>query len=314
VARPVGLRGGLAVAVGVAVGLAACVPGNPPGVRFKYGADITTVRLSTLELHYDGAERFEECPPAGNLNQSWIPPIAGWDPSVKASVVVPADADGGIAPPDTEVSSDVVAALPPATSGEIATRALDAMQSAFRRCHQEGLALGPAQDARIAVAMRVDASGHVASVETWGVCGLTLPALRCMRDEAVQLRLPPPTEGSATLVAPIVFVGPRQRGQGLDDDYAAGAAVALERMRPRLHACMEASRRAGIGITAKGRFTLEIDRKGKGVHVAVDLWKGAKGLLGCAAEVVRDAPFPEPPSGWGEVVVTLSFDPRPGVR
>ena len=61
-------------------------------------------------------------------------------------------------------------------------------------------------------------------------------------------------------------------------------------------------------------MTVDLDATGHGVHIGVDQWKGEHGLLGCAAEVVRDAPFPKPPAGQGRVVVPIVFNPRAGTR
>jgi hypothetical protein len=85
-------------------------------------------------------------------------------------------------------------------------------------------------------------------------------------------------------------------------------------MRPRLHACLDAAHRAGADVIASAVMTIDVDGSGRGVHIAVDQWKGAQGLLGCAAEVLRDASFPRPPAGQGRVVVPIVFNPRAGTR
>jgi hypothetical protein len=286
------LRG--AAWVAIALGLVACGarPLLPERHRYKYGADeMNSVVLPPLELRYDGLQRFEYCPPRGDVHQPWIPPIPAWHPR---SVDAPTTAPEG------------------AVSGELTSYARDATQTAFRHCRGMGLGAGPSGDARVAVVLRVDGEGRVADVETWGACGMTYDALSCLRAEAFKEHLPPPAEGSATVVVPNVYFGTQPTGQGLDDSYAAGAAVAIEGMRPRLYACMDTARREGKGIAAQGRFTINIDRKGKAARVNVDLWRGAPGLLTCAGEAVNDAPYPVPPIGWGKVVVTIVFEPGTG--
>ncbi len=266
---------------------------------------MNSVVLPPLELRYDGLQRFEYCPPRGDVHQPWIPPIPPWSRR-SADALAPAPA-----PSDTEPGHDLAAAAPP-VSGELTAYARDATQMAFRHCRGMGLGPGPSGDARVAVVLRVDGAGHVADVETWAACGMTYDALSCLRAEAFREHLPPPAEGSATVVVPNAYFGAQPVGQGLDDAYAAGAAVAIEGMRPRLYACMDTARREGKGVEAQGRFTINIDRKGKAARVNVDLWRGAPGLLTCAGEAVDDAPYPVPPIGWGRVVVTILFEPGTG--
>jgi hypothetical protein len=162
--------------------------------------------------------------------------------------------------------------------------------------------------------MRVDRSGKVAAVETWGACDLAHTALVCMRDVASRVRLHPPADGSATVTVPALFTSDNPAPKAPNDAYAAAAYVAVEAMRPRLHNCVDTARRAGASVLASAVMTIDVDAKGTGVHIGVDQWKGGHELLACAAEVLRDAPFPKPPAGKGRVVVPVVFNPRPGTR
>lgn len=297
-------RGALAATTfGVAVAACGARPLLPERHRYAYGSnEMNSVVLPPFELRYDGLQRFEYCPPRGDVGQPWIPPIPGVD---TRSVAAPAPA----APtPDAEPNPDLPVPTAP-VSGELTSFALDPITAAFRHCRPQGMPRGPAPDARVAVVLRVDRTGRVARVETWAACGMTYAALGCLRSEALNLHLPPPAAGSATVVVPAVYFGDLPTGAAVDDSYAAGAAVAIESVQPRLYACMDASRRAGKSVEAQGRFTIDIDRKGKSARVDVDLWRGNGALLLCAGEAVHDAPFPAPPIGWGRVVVTIVFDP-----
>jgi hypothetical protein len=97
------------------------------------------VRLSTFEVRQDRTDRFEHCPPAGDIGQATLPPIPEWHPS---SAPAP-DADGG-APPDT-LSDTVAAGAVPASVSTLTWEAIKATSSGFRGCYHG---------------------------ETWGACGL----------------------------------------------------------------------------------------------------------------------------------------------
>lgn len=313
------MRRGLAPAPAVlaaALALPACASA-PPRAPVDRSSKITVVSLAAFELRDDGVDRFEHCPPPGEIGQDWIPAIPEWHPpSASASAAVPESAvDPRPAPVFASQPGDALTSLPAAASlATLTTDALAATHASFRRCYHQGLLYDPTQDGHVGVVLRIDRAGHVASVETWGACDLTPAAILCMRDEAASLHLPPPADGSATVTVPAVFTSGAQHVKGANDAYAAGAYVAVESMRPRLHACLDAARRAGSGMSASALLTVDVDAAGKGVHIAVDQWKGSHELLGCAAEVVRDAPFPRPAAAQGRVVVPIVFNPRPGTR
>jgi hypothetical protein len=300
--------------LGVAAGVAAC-GGAPPRAPIDKSEKVTAVELSAFEVRDDQVDRFEHCPPAGDIGQDWIPPIPEWHPpAVSTSAAVPESAVGtdptSFAPP----GSDLPPPPPPASQAVLTTTAVNASRTALRRCYHQGLLYDPTQDGHVGLVLRVDRTGHVASVETWGACDLTPSAIACMRDEAAQVRLPPPADGPSTVVVPAVFTNGAPQVKGGNDGYAAGAYVSIESMRPRLHACLDAAHRAGADVIASAVMTIDVDGSGRGVHIAVDQWKGAQGLLGCAAEVLRDASFPRPPAGQGRVVVPIVFNPRAGTR
>ncbi len=318
---------GLALAFGLTglagLALSACGGAAPPKGPVDKSALVTSVQLSAFEVRDDQVDRFEHCPPAGEIGQDWLPPIPEWHPSTSAAVpesavdpsAPPAASPGAAAPlPDEHPPVDFSAPAAPASLASLTGQAVTQSRGAFRRCYHQGLLYDPTQDGRVGVVLHVDHAGKVASVETWGACDLTPAAIVCMRDEATHLKLPPPADGAATVVVPAVFTSARPRIKGSNDAYAAAAYVAVESMRPRLHNCADTARRSGGSVTASADFTVDINRDGAGVHVGVDQYRGNVALLACAAEVVRDAPFPKPPAGQGRVIVPLVFNPRPGTR
>jgi hypothetical protein len=306
------LRGALPIAIG---GLALVACAEPPRVP-RARAAVTAVELAAFEIRADQIDRFEHCPPAGEIGQDWVPPIPEWHPpAASASAAVPESAVDGT-PTDTgsPATSDSADSNVPASAAELTDEAANQTRQRFRSCYHHGLLFDPTQDGHVAVVMRVDRTGKVASVETWGACDLATEAIVCIRDEAKHVKLRPPIGGSATLTVPAVFTNDAQKRTSPNDGYAAAAYVAIETMRPRLHRCEEAARFAHEGIFATAVLSIDIDAKGHGYHVGVDQWKGGHEVLGCAAEVLRDAPFPPPPAGQGKVVVPLVFNPRPGTR
>ena len=60
---------------------------------------LTAVELNAFEVRDDQIDRFEHCPPAGEIGQDWVPPIPEWHPpAASASAAVPesaVDASGG---------------------------------------------------------------------------------------------------------------------------------------------------------------------------------------------------------------------------
>jgi hypothetical protein len=200
----------------------------------------------------------------------------------------------------------------PVALGTLQDEASNQTRGPFRTCFHHGLLYDPTQDGHVAVVLRVDRAGKVAQVETWGACDLSPEALVCMRDEAMHVKLHAPVGGAATVTIPAVFTKGTQHTRQPNDAYAAAAYVAIESMRPRLHTCETTAKYAHTSVFASAVMTIDVDSKGKGVHVAVDQWKGGHELLACAAEVVRDATFPPPPEGRGKVIVPIVFNPRPG--
>jgi hypothetical protein len=308
IAGAVGLVG--IVTVAVACGSA------PPKAPLDKRGKVTTVHLAAFEVRDDQIDRFEHCPPAGEIGQDWLPPLPEWHPpAASASAAVPEDAVV-VSDPNAvaQSSDDAVAAPAPANQAQLTEQAGTQSRTALRHCYNRGLIIDPTQDGHVGLVLHVDRVGHVVSVETWGACDLAPDALVCMRDVAMHVRLPPPVAGFATVTVPAVFTQDRPRERAQNDAYAAAAYVAVETVRPRLHACEEAAKRAGENVFASAVLTTDVDAKGHGVHIAVDQWKGGHELLACSAEVIRDAPFPPPPAGTGKIVVPIVFNPRPGTR
>jgi hypothetical protein len=308
------MRGASVVALcAVAVGLAACA--EPPRAPIAKDRG-TAVELTAFEVRDDQVDRFEHCPPAGEIGQDWVPPIPEWHPpAASASAAVPESAVGGadgVAAP--QAGGDVVEPPAPASIAELTDEAANQTRASFRRCYHHGLLYDPTQDGHVAVVLRVDRTGKVVTAETWGACDLSSEALACMRDEATHVKLRPPQGGSATITVPAVFTAGDEKHGTTKDAYAASAYVAVESMRPRLHVCEVTAKHAGTSVFASALYSIDVDEKGHGVHVAVNQWKGGHELLACAAEVLRDAPFAPPPGGRGTIIVPVVFNPRPGTR
>ncbi len=288
----------------------------PPKAPLDKRGKITTVELAAFEVRDDKIDRFEHCPPAGEIGQDWLPPVPEWHPpAASASAAVPESAVEASDPNATpQAADDTVVAPMPASQAQLTEQAGTQSRTALRHCYNRGLIIDPTQDGHVGLVLHVDRAGHVVSVETWGACDLAPDALVCMRDVAMHVRLPPPAAGYATVTVPAVFTQDRPTGRAANDAYAAAAYVAVETVRPRLHACEDAAKRAGESVFASAVMSVDVDSKGKGVHIAVDQWKGGHELLACSAEVLRDAPFPAPPAGSGKIVVPIVFNPRPGTR
>ncbi len=300
---------------GIGAVAAACASAPPKAPLDKRGK-ITTVELAAFEVRDDQIDRFEHCPPAGEIGQDWLPPLPEWHPpAASASAAVPESAvdasDPGAQP---QGGDEQVVAPMPASQAQLTEQAGTQSRAALRHCYNRGLLVDPTQDGHVGLVLHVDRSGHVVSVETWGACDLAPSALVCMRDVAMHVHLAPPADGYATVTVPAVFTQDRPHERAANDAYAAAAYVAIETMRPRLHACEEAAKRAGESVFASAVMTTDVDAKGHGVHIAVDQWKGGHEILACSAEVIRDAPFPPPPAGSGKIVVPIVFNPRPGTR
>jgi hypothetical protein len=275
---------------------------------------MTTVELAAFEVRSDEIDRFEHCPPAGEIGQDWVPPLPDWHPpAASTSAAVPESAvDGpGDESPGTPAPDD---ADRPVTLHALTDEAIAATRLAFRRCYHAGLLADPTQDGHVAVVLRVGRTGRVASAETWGACDIAPQAIQCMREEGSRLKLHPPLGGSATVTVPAVFTNGAEHRTTPNDAYAAAAYVAIEASRARLHKCEQAQRQAGKSVFASATMAIDVDRKGHGEHVAVDPWQGDTGLLGCAAETLRDATYPPPPAGRGKIIVPVVFNPRIGSR
>jgi hypothetical protein len=302
----------LAVPALVVLGPACSEPPRAPVSK----AATTAVQLNTFEVRDDLVDRFQHCPPPGEIGQDWVPPIPEWHPpSASASAAVPESAvaaSGGEVTPGGPIDGEDNSA--PASLATLTTEAENQTRAALRHCYHDGLLYDPTQDGHVALVARVDRTGKVASVESWGACDLAPQAILCMRDVVKHARLRRPEGGSATITVPAVFTRGTQRSAGVNDAYAATAYVAVESVRAQLHRCEETARLAHESVFASAVFVVDVAADGKGSHVAVDQWKGGKELLGCAAEVVRSAPFAPPPAGRGRIIVPIAFNPRPGTE
>lgn len=308
------MRRGLSLAVAALFVLAPACAEPPKAPPAK--AALTAVELNAFEVRDDNVDRFQHCPPPGDIGQDWVPPVPEWHPpAASASAAVPESAVGSSSD-DTGSSAaqDGLAPLAPASLATLTTEAENQTRASFRRCYHQGLLYDPTQDGHVALVLRVDRTGKVASVESWGACDLAPEAIVCMRDEAKHVHLHPPEGGSATLTVPAVFTRGAEHARQPNDGYAASAYVAIESMRARLHHCEETAKYAHTSVFASAVMTIDVDAKGKGQHVAVNQWKGGHELLACAAEVVRDAPFAPPPDGRGKIIVPIVFNPRPGTE
>jgi hypothetical protein len=304
------------IRLGVSLSLAACAATEPPPAPLDR-APATGVELATLEIRHDLVDRFEHCPPPGEIGQEWLPAIPDWHaPATLPSGQISEKSDGeGVTNAMAQADQiDADGARPGASQQELTDEAVAATRVAFRRCYHKGLLSDPTQDGHVAVVLRVGNTGQVAAVETWGACDLATDALICMRDEAAQVHLHPPIGGAATITLPAVFTNAAERERERNGAYAAAAYVAIEATRPRLHACEQAAKREGESVFASATMAIDIDAKGHGTHIKVDPWKGSQGLLGCAAQVLRSASFPPPPGHKGKVIVPVVFNPRPGTR
>ena len=296
-----------------ALALVACGGASSDAVAPE-GARGTSVELAELEIHDNGNDRFVSCPPAGDLGQAWIPPIPAWNRDPKGGA-----ASGLASPTAMSPSSRSVDATGPAARADqtMTERAAAETHGPFRSCYLHGLLRDPTQEGHVAVVLRLAHDGRVAAVESYGACDLSSEALACMTTYAGRLRFDPPALGSETVVIPSVFLS---RGGGTphtmasSDPYAAAAYVALEKARPRLHACDHAARVEAAPVEASATIALVIDALGKVQKQHVDPWSGSKDLLVCAATALENVTFPPPPSGNASVVVRLAFNPRAGTR
>jgi hypothetical protein len=263
----------------------------------------SSIEVSDLEIHADGVDRFAACAPPGELGQAWYPVVPAWT-----------------APPSTaDADAGATAAVPLVDDGSgrsITERAVEDTRAAFRSCYHRGLIHDPTQDGRAAIVLRVGSDGRVAKTESYGVCELQTDVVKCMREAAARLRFAPPRGGSDTIVLPVVFAprGGSQSETTDNDSYTAAAYVAVESLRPELHACEEEARRSGKGVEAWGVFDMKIDAAGRANDANVDPWGGDQDLLSCAVRVMQTLRLAPPVGGRGKVMVRVSFNPRAGSR
>lgn len=260
-----------------------------------------SVEVAQLEIDSSGVDRFATCPPPGELGQAWIPKIPAWSPSSStAGAPVGEEAPAG---PTTAAEE---------TPG---ARAFALTHEPFRRCYARGLTIDPTQDGHVAVVLRVGRDGRVARVESYGACEIARETIGCMQDAARQIRLVPPSAGSDTVILPAVFAqsGEPRRGQpSVNDTYTTSAFVAVESLRPALHACEQSARQKGASPRAAATFALELDAKGHVLRAHVDPWVGNQELLSCAASAFEKLAFAPPPGGRGSVRARLAFNPGTG--
>jgi TonB family protein len=107
-----------------------------------------------------------------------------------------------------------------------------------------------------------------------------------------------------------VFTQGIARQRTRSDAYTAAAYVAIESLRPELHECEEEAKRAGASLFARATLSVDVDAAGRALHVSVDDWKGSQDLLACAAQVLKRASFPPPPTGKGRVVAPIVYNPK----
>ncbi|MDB4993306.1 MAG: hypothetical protein JWM74_738 [Myxococcaceae bacterium] len=307
----------LAVAVALAclaaVPLFACggAPAEPAVPESGHG---TSVELAELEIHDNGNDRFVSCPPTGDLGQQWIPPIPAWSRPANAGAPTGLASANAMSPSARTVDATGTSARPDQTMTE---RAAAETHGPFRSCYLHSLLRDPTQEGHVAFVLRLAADGRVAAVESYAACDLSNEALSCMTDYAARLRFDPPATGSETVVIPSVFLGRgggTPRSMASNDPYAAAAYVAVEKARPRLHACDRAARTEAAPIEASATIALTVDAQGKVRKQNVDPWTGNKDLLACAANALDTVTFPPPPAGSANVVLRVAFNPRAGSK
>lgn len=301
--------------------LSSCAGATPPAGTFpavEARHTGTSVEVAEFDVSENGVDRFLNCPPPGELGQDWIPPLPAWS--------APALPEGG------GTSNEKGAAAAPEGTGGVAgegardvtmrgstptEKAIADTRDAFRACYNHGLIYDPTQDGHVAIVLRVGRDGRVASVESWGACEIASQSIECMRDAAKKLRFHPPASGSDTVTIPAVFTSSgavRRTSPRPNDVYAASAYIAVEEVREDFHACERSARQSGAAVSATATFALDVDAKGKVLHVNIDPWTGDKSLLGCAAAAFGRMAFPPPPGSHGSVLVRLAFNPRAGSK
>jgi hypothetical protein len=281
------------------IGVVSCAESTTSPLSADGRRRLDLAELTTFEVRHDGVDRFEHCPPAGDIGQEWLPPLPDWKPAPALTEARSDSADG--APEATPLPA-------PASQRELVDQAERITHAPFRHCYHDGLRFDPTQDGHVAVVLRVGSKGKVEAVETWGGCDIAPETIACLRDEAKHLNLPPPAAGYATVVVPGIFTEDHPRVRAANDGYTAAAYVAVEAIRAQFHHCEDAARRDGSSRYARATMTIDVDATGHAQHVSIDDWKGSQSLLACAAEVLRDATFPAPPTGRGRVIAPIAFN------
>ena len=259
--------------------------------------------VAELEIRAVGVDRFTVCPPPGDLGQPWFPQPGPWS--------APPVADAG---PPVPMDEDFITRSKNYTPTE---QAIEATHRDFRSCYRRGLVKDPAQDGRVAFVLRIGGDGHVARVEEYAACEISVESISCMKGAAARLRFPPPAGGSDTVLIPAVFTsrdGVRRTRGTTNDSYTARAYVTMEAARPGLHACEEQARRDLRPMQAAATFTLTLGADGKVTSAHVDPWTGEQTTLACAARELEKLRFAPPPSGTDSVIERLNFNPRQGSR
>ena len=289
--------------------LAACAGSSTAPMTTEDGRPrFDLAELTAFEIRHDNIDRFEHCPPSGDIGQEWLPPLTDWKPAAVALQPESPQATQG----DGSASADPAATeVRPANLRELESDAERSTHLAFRRCYHDGLRYDPTQDGHVAVVLRVGAKGKVEAVETWGACDIAPETITCIRDTAKHLGLPPPAAGYATVVVPGVFTEGLARARTSNDAFTAAAYVAVETVRPQLHRCEEVAKRSSAPLFARATITIDVDAKGRALHLQVgDGWKGNQALLACAAEALQEAKYPAPRTGQGRVIAPIVFNPK----
>jgi hypothetical protein len=269
----------------------------------------TSIEVSELDIVSDQIDRFLHCPPPGELGQDWIPPLPSWTPP---AATAPVDSTSGVPPPAT-----VNGATGTDKTMSDTDKAIADTRESFRTCYNHGLVYDPTQDGHVAIVLRVGPDGRVGKVESWGACEIVSETIDCMRAVAKKLRFPSPPSGSDTITIPAVFTSSaavRRTSPRSSDVYTAAAYIALEKLRPQLHACEQSARQAGRPVIASATFNLDLDGRGKVLRSNIDPWTGDKNLLACAANALNGLGLPPPPGGKANVILRLAFNPRAGTK
>jgi hypothetical protein len=285
--------------VATSCGSQTAVTPDPATAALEVKNNGTSIEVSEFDVSEDGIDRFINCPPPGELGQDWTPPLPSWT-----------------APPTTERVD--TSTLPPDIATSSPTdRAIADTRDSFRTCYNHGLVYDPTQDGHVAIVLRIGGDGRVASVESWGACEIVTQTIDCMRVAAKKLRFWPPSSGSETVTIPAVFTSSaavRRTSPRSSDVYTASAYIAVEKLRPQLHACEQAARHSGRAVIASATFNMEVDSHGKVLHSNVDPWAGDKDLLACAANALGAIGLPPPPASKANVIIRLAFNPRAGTK